>query len=181
MDIIPSKIEIEFTDERITSSAGSIFLAAMAKCPEVPLVTQYDPRWAGEPYDDWCYINNDTDVKATCDRNADGTLKPGYTQFKIRNKGCALTSATMVMNMYGYGSHGQLNPSTLDDLMNSTVGYDKGNFSFDTLKNLTDPDLFVYKRNLNKGETSIPKSELDGWLEMCIPVIVWVNQPRPCR
>lgn len=30
MDIIPSKIEIEFTEERITSSAGSIFLSAMA-------------------------------------------------------------------------------------------------------------------------------------------------------
>jgi len=30
MSIIPSKIEIEFTDERITSSAGSIFLSAMA-------------------------------------------------------------------------------------------------------------------------------------------------------
>jgi hypothetical protein len=30
MDIIPSKVEIEFTEERITSSAGSIFLSAMA-------------------------------------------------------------------------------------------------------------------------------------------------------
>ena len=30
MNIIPSKIEIEFTDERITPSAGSIFLSAMA-------------------------------------------------------------------------------------------------------------------------------------------------------
>ena len=31
MNIIPSNIEIEFTDERITPSAGSIFLSAMAK------------------------------------------------------------------------------------------------------------------------------------------------------
>lgn len=31
MDIIPSKIEIEFTDERITASAGSIFLSATAE------------------------------------------------------------------------------------------------------------------------------------------------------
>lgn len=33
MDIIPSKLEIEFTDERITASAGSVFLAAMAEKP----------------------------------------------------------------------------------------------------------------------------------------------------
>jgi hypothetical protein len=31
MNIIPSNIEIEFTDERITPSAGAIFLSAMAK------------------------------------------------------------------------------------------------------------------------------------------------------
>jgi len=31
MNIIPNKIEIEFTDERITPSAGAIFLSAMAK------------------------------------------------------------------------------------------------------------------------------------------------------
>lgn len=31
MNIIPSKLEIEFTDERITASAGSVFLAAMAE------------------------------------------------------------------------------------------------------------------------------------------------------
>jgi len=31
MDIIPSKIEIDFTDERITASAGSIFLSGLGK------------------------------------------------------------------------------------------------------------------------------------------------------
>jgi hypothetical protein len=31
VSIIPSKIEIEFTDERTTASAGSIFLSAAAE------------------------------------------------------------------------------------------------------------------------------------------------------
>ncbi len=31
MSIIPSKIEIDFTDERITASAGSVFLSATAE------------------------------------------------------------------------------------------------------------------------------------------------------
>lgn len=30
MSIIPRKIEIEFTDEQISASAGSVFLSAMA-------------------------------------------------------------------------------------------------------------------------------------------------------
>jgi hypothetical protein len=31
MNIIPSKIEIDFTDERITASGGSVFLSSMAE------------------------------------------------------------------------------------------------------------------------------------------------------
>lgn len=31
MNIIPSKIEIDFTDERITASAGAVFLSGAAK------------------------------------------------------------------------------------------------------------------------------------------------------
>lgn len=177
---LPGSYTAEARCAECTSGSPQVF-TANAKCPDVLAYYQTDYK---DPYDSICAVGINPQTKKkygvkSCEKDAQGNVLPTEIRYTIADKGCALTSAAMVMNWYTYKlDEAPINPVALNGLMNDTLGgYKDGGFSFDTVKDITNPDLLVYKRNLKKGEKTVPKSEMDEYLGKCIPVVVKVKNP----
>ena len=148
---------------------------AKAKCPPVPEYRQYD--YPDEAYDTWCKYDDPktketTTVNKTCGYDDKDNLKEGYAQYKIKAKGCALTSMAMVAKRY-YNSNPT--PDIWNAFMTASGGYDKGDVNWHAL---TNTDLQLETALYKKSETPLSNSIMDTYLAKCMPVIVKVINPN---
>ena len=203
---LPGNYNAEARCSECTSGSPQKFTAT-AKCPEVPVYYQSDYK---EPYDKWCKIMDNSKPpkvigKGVCQcekfdnsnppkvigeevcQYENGNLKPNYKLksnymlYSIKDIGCALASASMVMKWYEYELGGKfVDPVSLNGLMNDTEdGYINGGFSFDKVEEVSRPQLLLtYKKDADrKSNKPLDKSymdKIDEYLKKCIPVIVRV-------
>lgn len=151
---------------------------ATAKCPEVD---KYSQNVYSDPYDNWCkYVNPLTHrtTKTTCEWD-NGKLKTGYTQYTIADKGCALTSISMVLRRNGF----TFAPDLLNQIFTDVVrGYLKqGMVNWIAAEIITGRQIRFKYHSSYYGDVeeniTVSKSLMDGYLAKCIPVIVQVLNP----
>ena len=192
---LPGSYTTEARCSECTKGSPQVF-NANAVCPTVTRYSQGDSNWGNDAYDTWCKrvdASGNVIGKGTCQceildnseppnvidngicQYVNGSLKPnyrlkkGYVQYTIQSKGCALTSLMMVMKRYG----SKALPDEWNAFMTACVKSYNQNGNVDwktpTYIGLVSLDFS------NSSETPLSNSQMDSYLEKCMPIIVKVK------
>jgi hypothetical protein len=167
---LPGTYTTQATCAKCTQGSPQVF-SAVAKCPEVPEYYQTD--YPDTPYDDWCKYTDtvkksSTSTNMPCMRDAKGNLLSGYSAYTIAEKGCALTSLSMVADRYGSTA----DPAVWNSFLNQVDGFLNGNIRWDVLPGI---DMQIDLTSAISGDTVLSNSLMDDYISSCMPVIVKVK------
>jgi len=180
LGISPGDYAVESTCSACTEGSPQTFTAT-AKCPDVPQYYQDD---YSDDYDGICAISIDPNTNKKygvkpCEKDAQGNVLSTEIPYTIADKGCALSSMSMVMGRYGM----LFSPNSLNGVLTSDInGYTpEGDvwwqvvelFSGSNEEELQYVDRDVYKGSHKRGKP-VTKSLMDDYLKKCMSVIAQV-------